>query len=85
MSTSSIVIESKDIVEHKHAQDHRVVVSRKLPINDIKYEAIRIRIFRNLVEAMKSSVIVFACLALYKITGVHAWWTQFVQKYFFTQ
>ena len=83
MSTSSIVIESKDIPEHKHAWDPSVVHTR-LPIRDKKFEAIRIRIYRHFIEAIKSSVVVFACLALYKITGVHAWWIQFVHKILFT-
>ncbi len=85
MNTSSIVIESKNIPEHKHAQDDEVVVSRRLPIKHEKYEAIRMRIHRNFIETLKSSVVVFACLALYMITGVHAWWIQFVQKILSTQ
>lgn len=85
MSTSSIVIESKDIPEHKRLADNRVVASRRLPVKDGKYEGIRIRIYRHLTETIKSSVIVFVCLALYKITGIHDWWSQFVYKILFTQ
>lgn len=80
MSTSSIVIESKDIHEHERAENRRLIVPARLPIKDKTFEAIKRRIHRHFIEAIKSSVVVFACLALYKIAGVHALWIQFVQK-----
>jgi hypothetical protein len=83
MSTSSIVIESKDIHEHERAEDRRVSVPARLPIKDKTFEAIKLRIHRHFIEAIKSSVVVFACLALYKIAGLHAWWIQFVHKMLF--
>ncbi|MBI5665465.1 MAG: hypothetical protein HZC49_10355 [Nitrospirae bacterium] len=80
MSTSSVVIESNEISKHKHIQDHSVVVPAKLPIKGKKFEAIKIRLYRHFIETMKSSVAVFAALAIYKISGIHAWWIQVVQN-----
>ena len=80
MNTSSIVIESKDFPEHQRVQDHRVVVPQKSPVKDKKFVAIRRRIYRHIIETIQSGVLVSACLAVYKITGLHDWWIQFVLK-----
>jgi hypothetical protein len=80
MSTSSILIESKDYSEHKQAEEKRVILPFRLPMKNNKFEAIKLRIYRHFIETVKSSVFVFACLALYKISGLHALWIQFVHK-----
>ena len=79
MSTS-IVIESKDLPEQEGAQEHRDIVTPKLPNKDKKYEVIKLRIYRQFTEVIESGLLAFACLAVYKITGLHAWWIQFVNK-----
>ena len=83
MNTSSVVIESKDIPEHAHARKQRVIVPAKVHTRDKKFEAIRMRMYRHFIETVTSSVVVFICLGLYKIAGVHAWWIQFVHKLIF--
>ena len=83
MSTSSVVIESKDIPEHAQVREQRVIVPARVPIRIKKFEAIRMRICSHFIETITSSVVVFACLGLYKIAGIHAWWIQFVHKLIF--
>lgn len=84
MSSSSIVIDSESIAEHRHDKYPSCTIPRELPVKDKNYDAIRNRIYRHVRETITSSVVVFACLALYKIFGVHAWWIQFVQKILLT-
>jgi len=81
MSSSSIVIESKDVSESRQTRDHRVIVPTGLPGENKKFEAIKNRTYRHITESIRSSVVVFACLALYKITGAHAWWIRFVHNF----
>lgn len=80
MSTSSIFIESKDYPEHKQAEEKRVILPSRLPMKNNKFEAIKLRIYRHFIETVKSSVFVFACLALYKIFGLYDMWIQLVKK-----
>ncbi|RJR18825.1 MAG: hypothetical protein C4581_05755 [Nitrospiraceae bacterium] len=84
MSSSSIVIESKHIAEHKLDKYPSCAIPPKLPIKDKKYEAIKIRIYRHVRETIISSAVVFACLALYKISGLCDWWLAFVSRILFT-
>jgi hypothetical protein len=78
--STSIVIESKDLPERESAQKRRDIITPKLPSKDKKYEAVKRRIFRQFSEVIESSLLVFACLAVYKITGLHAWWLHLVNR-----
>jgi len=80
MGTSSIVIESKDFPERKHEQDHGIVVKQEQLVKSKTFEIIRRRLHRQFLEVFKSGLLVFAFLAVYKITGLHVWWIQFVDK-----
>ena len=80
MSTTSIVVKPGTIAGRKYAEDRNVIVKHNNPVKNKKNEAIKRKIYHEVLKTFKSIVIVFAFLVVYKSTGLHEWWIQLVDK-----
>jgi hypothetical protein len=74
MSTTSVVVEQKKILGRVHVESDNAIFDRKISVKNNKFKALRISIYRHILETAVSSILIFAFLAVYKISGLHAWW-----------
>jgi hypothetical protein len=45
-----------------------------------KHAWIRTKLYNQVLETVKSILLVFAFLSIYMLTGLHEWWMHFVDK-----
>jgi hypothetical protein len=75
---SSFVLEHNNLPGHKCAEDHKGISDQKPPVKSRKLEVLRLSFYRGILEIIKSALLIFSFLTLYKVTGFHDWWIQLV-------
>ena len=70
--------------ERTDAEVHKDVQDNNIPLKNNKFlkHVIRLTTYRVTLEIMKSVFIIFTCVSVYKVAGLHDWWVQLVEKYF---
>jgi hypothetical protein len=81
MSRSSTLLVQNKLTGLKYTKDHSVVINRGKLEKNSKFKALRLRVYRHILETIVSTLMVILSLALYKVTGLHAWWIQIVAKF----
>lgn len=71
MNTISILFEQTFRLGHKGADSVKVITDYKVPVKSKRYEALRIKIYREILETVKSVLMVFVVLAVYRVTGLY--------------
>ena len=79
MSTS-VAVEQKRIPQQPVITEHKTVTVRKNPQKSRKHEWLRTKLYNQVIETVKSILLVFAFLLAYRLTGLHDWWMHFVAK-----
>ncbi len=78
MSTTTVLVEQDKYSRHIYAKQYKTDKDRKTKVKNKSYQVLRRRIFGTFIETIKSVLLIFICLLLYKITGLHAWWIHLV-------
>jgi hypothetical protein len=79
MSTT-VAVERKSIPQQSVITDRKTVTPRKKPPKIRKHAWIRTKLYNQVLETVKSILLVFAFLSIYMLTGLHEWWMHFVDK-----
>ena len=79
MSTS-VAVEQKNIPEQQVISERKKVIARRKPSKSSRHSWLKVKIYNQALETVKSILLVFACLSVYKLTGLHDWWMHFVDK-----
>ncbi len=80
MSATSILVKQK-LPESKFAKDHRVSVKQTVPVKIRKVKVSKFKKYRPTLELIGTTLLTFAVLALYKVSGLHDWWIQLVRQF----
>jgi hypothetical protein len=83
MNITNVSGNDKKQPERTYAEDHKDVQEHNISSNNkfLKH-VIRLSTYRVTLEIMKSVFIIFTCVSVYKVAGLHDWWVQIVEKYF---
>ncbi len=78
MSTTSVLAKQDKLHGKRFKEDH-VTDKRSLPVAEKMQNNLLVRkLFFEFVELGKSVVLIFALLLLYKVSGFHAFWLDFI-------
>ena len=80
MSTTTVVVEHNELIGHSGEHLHKEAIVKKHPERIWHFEVIRNRIRIYFIESVTASLIALAGIGLYKFSGAHALWVQFLQK-----
>ena len=80
MSTKSILIEQKELLRLNYEEGAKVIKDEKTPVKRKKSEVFRVKVYGGIQEIIKSTLLIITFLAIYKVTGLPAWWMQLVGK-----
>ena len=80
MSSTSVAVEQKSIPKQQVIKERRTDIARRRPSKSSNYGWLKAKMYHQAVETAKSVLLVFACLSVYKLTGLHDWWMHFVGK-----
>ena len=78
MSTTTVLVEQDKYSRHIYAKEYKTNKDRKVSVKNKSFQVLRRRIYRTIIETIKSILLIFVCLLLYKVTGLHAWWIHLV-------
>ena len=80
MSTKSILIGQKELLRLNYEEGAKVIKDEKTLVKRKKSEVFRVKVYGGIQEIIKSTLLIITFLAIYKVTGLHAWWMQLVGK-----
>ena len=78
MSHSTVLIDRKNFQALEYTEDHKEVVVQKPLIKSKRNGVLRLKIYRQIVNTIISVLMIFACLSVYEVTGLHDLWIQLV-------
>ncbi len=78
MSTTSVLFEHKEYTGHIYAEERTTNKDLKEPEKNKLFQVLRRRIYGTIIDTIKSALLIFVCLLLYKVSGLHAWWIHLV-------
>ena len=81
MNTTSVLVEQKKILESARSKSDNDIADRKISAKNRKFKTLRLRIYHHVLETAVSSLLIFALLAVYKISGLHVWWVHLVGEF----
>jgi len=77
MSTSSIAVERSKLPEHA-VEEVKAAQPREKSVKKTKFNYFIRSIYSEIMDSIKSILIIFAVLAVCKFTGLYAWWVQLI-------
>lgn len=78
MGMASIVVEQHKFPENVCTEDAKVIADSEIPVKSKKVKGHIFNFYHHMLDVIKSILLIVAVLALYKITGIHAWWVHLV-------
>ncbi len=78
---TSVIIEQKNLPEYKIEKDHIVVTDfQETGKKKIHFNGVKRKVYSHIMESAKSTLLIFAILSIFKITGLYDWWIYLVSR-----
>lgn len=78
MSTTSIAVERNKLPKHVVVEEPKVVKPREEFVTRTKFNLFMRSIYSEILDSIKSVLLIFAVLAVCKFSGLYDWWIQLI-------
>lgn len=78
MSSTTVIVEQDKLSQHIYVEDHNAIEDQRTEVKSNKVKVLRFKMYRKIIEIIKSVLLVITFLVIYKVTGFHSWWIQLV-------